>query len=165
LAVYQIINEKDGILREKAKAIPRVNNAIIRLLDNLRDTLHETRKGVGLSAPQIGISKRAFVVEVADEGIYYEMINPELSNMKGREEAWEGCLSVEGVEGFIPRAQKLRVVYTDREQQQRELVAEGYLARIIQHEYDHLEGLLFRDRALNIRDIEKKPEEGERADT
>ena len=159
LAVYQILNDDDRALREKAKAIPKINDAIFRLLDNLRDTLRETERGVGLAAPQIGVSKRAFIVDVPEEDIYFEMINPELSAMKGLEEAWEGCLSVNGVEGLIPRAQSVRVIYTDRENRRLELEADGYLARIIQHEYDHLEGLLFPDRALSVRDIVQKTEE------
>ena len=164
MAIYNILNESDSLLREKAKAIPKINSGVIRLLDNLRDTLRETGRGVGLSAPQIGVSKRAFIIDVAQEDIYYEMINPELSGMKGRGEAWEGCLSVDGVEGLIPRADKLRVRYTDRDWRDHELEAEGYIARIIQHEYDHLEGVIFRDRALSIRDAEHKPAEGDKAE-
>ena len=148
MAVYQIVKEGNPVLREKAKPITNVNDAAIRLLNNLRDTLWETDRGVGLAAPQIGISKRAFVVELKEQEAYYEMINPELSDLEGSEESWEGCLSTPGLEGLIPRAVKLKVSYTDREGNRRELQAEGYLARVIQHEIDHLEGVLFRDRAV-----------------
>ncbi|MEL7623616.1 MAG: peptide deformylase [Clostridiales bacterium] len=148
MAVYQIIKDGDPVLREKAKPITAVNDAAVRLLNNLRDTLRETARGVGLAAPQIGISKRAFVIEIADEDIYYEMINPQIIKMEGREEGWEGCLSVPGVEGLVPRAEKLKVKYLNREGQECELLAEGYLARVIQHENDHLDGILFTDKTI-----------------
>ncbi|MCL1848371.1 MAG: peptide deformylase [Clostridiales bacterium] len=152
MSVYQIVKEGNPVLREKAKPIAKVNDAAIRLLNNLKDTLRETPKGVGLAAPQIGISKRAFVVEIAEEELYYEMINPELMEMEGSEDAWEGCLSVPGLEGVVQRAGKLKVRYTDRESKQNELIAEGFLARVIQHENDHLNGVIFTDKATSFRD-------------
>ncbi|MCL1804904.1 MAG: peptide deformylase [Clostridiales bacterium] len=163
MAVYQIVREGSPVLRDKAKPITKVNDAAIRLLDNLRDTLRATERGVGLAAPQIGISKRAFVVELKDEELYLEIINPELTDFEGSEEGWEGCLSTPGLEGLIPRAAKMKLSYTDREENRCELKAEGYLARVIQHEYDHLEGVLFRDRAVSFHteeDGDKEPSEG-----
>ena len=139
-------------MREKAKPITKVNDAAIRLLDNLRDTLRETAKGVGIAAPQIGISKRAFVVDIPEDEVYFEVINPEISDMEGSEDAWEGCLSVPGLEGTIKRALKLRLNYIDRESRDCEIVAEGFLARIIQHEMDHLNGIIFIDKATAFRD-------------
>ena len=147
LAVYQVVKEGDPVLREKAKPITNVNDAVIRLLDNLRDTLRGIDRGVGLAAPQIGISKRAFVIEMKEPAVYLELINPEFIYLEGSEDGWEGCLSIPGLEGLIPRAEKLTVVYLDREGRECELMAEGYLARVIQHENDHLEGILFRDKA------------------
>ena len=84
MAVYQIVHEGNPVLREKAKPIPNVNDAAIRLLDNLRDTLAETERGVGLAAPQIGVSKRAFIVKIEEDDVYYEMINPVYVRMQGR---------------------------------------------------------------------------------
>jgi len=154
LAVYQILTEANPVLREKAKPIAKINDSTIRLLDNLRDTLHEVDRGVGLSAPQIGIAKRAFIVDytMEEEHFFYEMINPEILRFEGREEGWEGCLSVPVLEGLVPRAMRLTVVYMDREGRQCELVAEGFLAKVIQHETDHLNGVLFRDKAVEFRD-------------
>ena len=154
LAVYQIIQEGNPVLKEKAKPVAKVNDAVARLLDHLRDTMRQTERGVGLGAPQIGIAKRVFVVEIEQEGIYYEMVNPELSVMEGREEGWEGCLSVPGLEGLVPRADRLKVKYLDRENRVCELLAEGYLARIIQHENDHLDGVLFHAKAVALKDSE-----------
>ena len=159
LPVYQIIQEGNSVLREKAKPIVRINDAAIRLLDNLRDTLLDSGRGVGLAAPQIGISKRAFIIAIPDEDIYYEMVNPELLDMEGVEEAWEGCLSVPGIEGLVQRAERLLVRYMDREGQTHELEAQGYIARIIQHENDHLDGLLFKQRTSTYQAV--SPDEGD----
>ena len=148
MAVYQIIKEGDPVLREKAKPIKTVNAAALRLLDNLRDTLFETETGVGLAAPQIGVSKQAGVIATEDDSL--EMINPQIIEKEGSEEGWEGCLSVPGVEGLVPRATKLVVRYYDREGRLCEAKAQDFLARVIQHEVDHLSGVLFTDRAEQI---------------
>ena len=159
LGVYQIVQEGNAVLREKAKPITKINAAAARLLDNLRDTLIASGRGVGLAAPQIGISKRAFVIAIPDEEIYYEIINPELLDMEGSEEGWEGCLSVSGIEGFVPRAERLRMRYLDREGAEQEIFAEGYMARVIQHENDHLDGLLFKDRTMTFHALTPEEED------
>ena len=136
MAVYQIVKEGDPVLREKAKPINKVNDAAKRLLDNLRDTLFETDTGVGIAAPQIGVSKQAVVI--ATEEDYLEMINPQIIDQEGSEEGWEGCLSVPGVEGLVPRATRVTARYYDREGRLCEVKAQDFLARVIQHEVDHL---------------------------
>ena len=148
MAVYQIVKEGDPVLREKAKPINKVNDAAKRLLDNLRDTLFETDTGVGIAAPQIGVSKQAVVI--ATEEDYLEMINPQIIDQEGSEEGWEGCLSVPGVEGLVPRATRVTARYYDREGRLCEVEAQDFLARVIQHEVDHLSGVLFIDRAEQI---------------
>ncbi len=148
MAVYQIVKEGDPVLREKAKPINKVNDAAKRLLDNLRDTLFETDTGVGIAAPQIGVSKQAVVI--ATEEDYLEMINPQIIDQEGSEEGWEGCLSVPGVEGLVPRATRITARYYDREGRLCEVKAQDFLARVIQHEVDHLSGVLFIDRAEQI---------------
>ena len=148
MAVYQIVKEGDPVLREKAKPINKVNDAAKRLLDNLRDTLFETDTGVGIAAPQIGVSKQAVVI--ATEEDYLEMINPQIIDQEGSEEGWEGCLSVPGVEGLVPRATRVTARYYDREGRLCEVKAQDFLARVIQHEVDHLSGVLFINRAEQI---------------
>ena len=145
MAVYQIVKEGDPVLREKAKPINKANDAAKRLLDNLRDTLFETDTGVGIAAPQIGVSKQAVVIATEDD--YLEMINPQIIDQEGSEEGWEGCLSVPGVEGLVPRATRVTARYYDREGRLCEVKAQDFLARVIQHEVDHLSGVLFIDRA------------------
>ena len=101
-------------------------------------------EGVGLAAPQVGISKRVIVVCDGD-GETLEFINPVLLSAKGMVEEAEGCLSVPGVQGMVPRAEKIKIKAQDRDGQTFEQKAEGYLARVIQHEMDHLDGRLFID--------------------
>lgn len=149
MAIYQIVKEGDSVLREKAREIKEITPSVIRLLDNLKDTLHSTSNGVGLAAPQIGISKRAIVVETEETG-FIEMVNPEILSAQGEEEDWEGCLSCPGVEGMVPRATKIKARYLNRDGKSIEIEAEDFLARVIQHEVDHLDGVLFIDRAKVI---------------
>lgn len=149
MAVYQIVKEGDPVLRQNAIEIKEITPSVIRLLDNLKDTLHSTSNGVGLAAPQIGISKRAVIVETEDDGLF-EMVNPVIFAAEGEEEDWEGCLSVPGTEGRVMRAAKIRVRYMDRDGRNLEMQAQGFLARIIQHETDHLNGILYIDRAQVI---------------
>ncbi len=143
MALYQILEIGDPILREKAKPVPVINNNILKLLDNMADTMYHAR-GVGLAAPQIGIGKRVVVVDVG-EGLI-ELINPEIVAQEGEETAEEGCLSIPAVQGEVARAARVTVRFTDRQGQKIEMTGQGYLARAFQHELDHLEGILFIDR-------------------
>ncbi len=144
MAVYKVVLMGDPVLREKAKPVKEINDSILRLLDNLRDTLHEY-EGVGLAAPQIGVSKRVIVVENGDE--YYELINPEIIKEEGRETAIEGCLSIPQLTGKVKRAARVTVKGLNREGKEVTIEADGLLARAFQHEIDHLDGILFVDRA------------------
>jgi peptide deformylase len=152
MAVYQIVETGDEILRMPAKKIEKITPNVGKLLDNLRDTLEASATGVGLAAPQIGISKRAIVVSYEEE--YYELINPEIVSKEGEDTDTEGCLSVPGVLGEVTRAVKVQVVGLNRQGEEVKIKAEGFLARIFQHEIDHLEGILFIDRAEKIRRVE-----------
>ncbi len=152
MAVYQIVETGDEILRMPAKKIEKITPNVGKLLDNLRDTLEASETGVGLAAPQIGISNRAIVVSYEEE--YYELINPEIVSKEGEDTDTEGCLSVPGVLGEVTRAVKVQVVGLNRQGEEVKIKAEGFLARIFQHEIDHLEGILFIDRAEKIRRVE-----------
>ncbi|MGI6144260.1 MAG: peptide deformylase [Clostridia bacterium] len=152
MAIYQIVKSEDEILRQKAKEIEEVTPQVCKLLDNLRDTLYATSYGVGLAAPQIGISKRAIVVDVDDE--LFELINPEVVEQEGLAVDTEGCLSVPGIVGEVIRAKKVKIRALNREGEEVVIVADGLLARAFQHEIDHLDGILFIDKAENIRQME-----------
>ncbi|MGI6514032.1 MAG: peptide deformylase [Syntrophomonadaceae bacterium] len=144
MAVYKVVLMGDPVLREKAKPVKAINDSILRLLDNLRDTLHEY-EGVGLAAPQIGVSKRVIVVDNGEE--YYELINPEIIREEGLDTAIEGCLSIPQLTGKVKRAARVTVKGLNREGEELSIEADGLLARAFQHEIDHLDGVLFVDRA------------------
>jgi len=150
LAVYRIIENGDEVLREKAIEVKSVTPNIIKLLNNMRDTMY-ANKGVGLAAPQIGVSKRVIVVDVG-EGLI-ELINPSIIEASGQLTDTEGCLSLPDVVGDVKRAAKVRVKGLNRNGAEIEIRAEGYAARAFQHETDHLEGILFIDKAENIRKL------------
>jgi peptide deformylase len=148
--VYDVVLVPDDVLRSKAKPISKINDGVKRLLDNMRDTLYAF-DGVGLAAPQIGVSKRIVVVDVGDNLI--EMINPEIIRSEGEQTAREGCLSIPEVVGMVKRAQKVEVRYLNRDGEEITMQAEDILARAFQHEIDHLDGILFTDKATDIRKI------------
>lgn len=148
MAVYQVLTLPDETLRAKAAPVASINAGVIRLLDNMRDTLYAF-DGVGLAAPQIGVSKRIVVVDPGDE--LYEMINPEIIYREGEELGTEGCLSVPNVRGIVSRSLNIKVRGLNRHGGEVEVEATGLLARVFQHEIDHLDGILFIDKATNVK--------------
>ncbi len=152
LAVYRILDmdnaDEGSMLRQKCVEVKEITPAITKLLDNLADTLRAAR-GVGLAAPQIGVTKRVIVVDTG-EGLI-ELINPELLEMNGKQVDTEGCLSAPGVYCDVPRAEKVRVRGWDRQGREVAYRAEGFPARAFQHEIDHLDGILFTDRAVAMK--------------
>lgn len=147
MAVYKIVEIGEPVLREKAKPVPQITPNIIKLLDNMADTLHDA-EGVGLAAPQIGISKRVVIVEV--DGQLIELINPEIIELAGTQDGPEGCLSIPGVTGEVRRAFEATVRALDRHGNTFEVTGLGLMARAFQHEIDHLDGILFVDKASKI---------------
>mgnify|MGYP000961473370 CR=1 FL=1 len=152
MAVYSIVTMGDPILRQVAKPVKNINDGVIRLLDNLRDTMREMN-GAGLAAPQIGVPKRAIVVD--DGNNYYELINPEIIEGDGEVPSLEGCLSIPGKQGLVKRMKKVRVRGLNRSGEEILVEAEDLLARAFQHEIDHLDGILFIDRAEWVESVEQ----------
>lgn len=148
MAVYQIVEMGAEVLREKSKEVKEITPNIVRLLDNMFDTMYAA-DGVGLAAPQIGITKRVVVIDVGDGPI--ELINPVIVDQEGESDDNEGCLSIPGVTGDVVRAATVTVHALNREGKLQEIKAEGLLARCCQHEIDHLEGILFVDKAHKTR--------------
>ncbi|MDQ7094769.1 peptide deformylase [Desulfosporosinus sp. PR] len=142
MAVYQIVEIGADILREKAKKVKEVNSSITKLLDNMVETMIAA-DGVGLAAPQIGVSKRVIVVKVGD--VLLELINPVILEEEGEAVAEEGCLSIPHMTGDVVRAAKVRVQGLNREGKMLDIQADRLMARALQHEIDHLEGILFVD--------------------
>ena len=138
----------DPVLRSKAKEIDEVNKKTLTLIDNMFDTMYE-EDGVGLAAPQVGILKRIAVVDIR-EGNKIILINPEIIEEEGKAIMEEGCLSIPGETGDVIRAEKIKVRTLDKEGKEIEFEAEGFEARAIQHEIDHLDGILFVDKIVKI---------------
>ncbi|MBQ2764327.1 MAG: peptide deformylase [Firmicutes bacterium] len=144
MAIYPI--EKSGestVLRQKAKPVLEVNDTIRTLLDDMAETMYES-EGVGLAAPQIGISRRIIVVDVG-EGLL-ELINPRLLKGHGKQTDEEGCLSVPGYFAPVERYKTIFVEGLDRTGKPVQVKAKDFMARALQHEMDHLDGILFIDK-------------------
>lgn len=150
MAIRFIVKDPDPVLRERAKPVPKITPNVLKLLDDMADTMYEAQ-GVGLAAPQVGILKRVIVMDCGEEyGGLIELINPEIIKKEGEQFGPEGCLSIPGLQGDVRRAQKCTVKGWDRNGQEIELEGEDLLARCIQHEVDHLNGVLFLDVAERV---------------
>lgn len=145
MALLQIIDESNEILRKRSREVTEITPRILTLLDDMVDTLHKA-EGAGLAAPQVGVLRRVVVVEV-EPGQLYELINPKIISKEGEQREVEGCLSVPGQWGYTIRPMKVMVEYMNRAGQTVQAVGEGMLARAFCHEIDHLDGVLFKDNA------------------
>ena len=150
MAVRSVVQNGDPVLRQKCQPVKNFNNELWALLDDMKQTVRAER-GAGLAAPQIGVSLRAVVIDV-DEG-YYELINPEILFVKGEQSGPEGCLSVKGKQGTVTRPYKVKAEYRDRNGRKHKLTAEGFFARAVCHELDHLDGILYTDKAVELYDV------------
>ncbi|HHY26171.1 MAG TPA: peptide deformylase [Desulfitobacterium dehalogenans] len=144
MAIYQIVEIGSEVLREKAVPVKEITPNIEKLLDNMLETLYDAN-GVGLAAPQVGVSKRVVVIDVGEGPM--ELINPVIIGKEGEDLDDEGCLSIPGVTGQVARAAKVKVEALNRKGELQVIEGEGLLARCLQHEIDHLEGVLFVDKA------------------
>ncbi len=147
----EIVQVGDPVLRKVCEPVTRYDASLAALLDDMKETLRAA-EGAGLAAPQVGVPVRAVVVDV-EEG-YFELINPVFVWQKGEQVGPEGCLSVRGKAGTVRRPDKVKVVFSDRRGDRYSLVARGFFARAVCHELDHLDGILYTDKAENIRDAE-----------
>jgi len=144
MAMRRIVKEGDDLLRKKSKEVTNFDKKLADLLDDMIETMHKTN-GVGIAAPQVGILRRAVIVE-PEEGKTYELVNPQIISAEGEDEDSEGCLSVPDVYGYVKRPTKVVVRAFDRNGRQFEMKANDFAARIVCHELDHLEGVLFIDK-------------------
>lgn len=147
MAVLPIRKAGDPILKAKAVPVTRIDKKIRGLLDDMVWTMEEA-EGVGLAAPQVGVSLRVIVIDIGDGLI--ELINPEIVESEGVDCGPEGCLSVPDVFGEVERSATVTVQGTKRNGKKIRIAAAGLLARAIQHEIDHLDGILFIDRAISL---------------
>lgn len=156
MAVLPIREFGDPVLRKKAKRVIRVNKGVRDTLDTMLDTMRAV-SGAGLAAPQIGLSRRLVVIDTGEGP--YSLINPEIiDRSEETETAWEGCLSWPGYVGEVERHARVSVKALDRDGHETWIEGEGLLARALQHEIDHLDGILYIDRATMVKEV---PQEGE----
>ena len=150
MAIRQVVQVGDEVLRQKCLPVEVFDEKLHELLDDMKDTVIK-EDGAGLAAPQIGILRRIAVV-VVEEG-YFELINPVIVSQKGEQTGWEGCLSVRGKQGVVSRPMKVKIIYYDRNGEKKSLQAKGFFAKAICHELDHLDGVLYIDKATHIQRI------------
>ena len=153
MAVLPIIRYPDATLRQKAKRVGSIDGAIQRLIDDMVDTMHEV-EGVGLAAPQVGVSLRVIVIELPDEEML-ALVNPQIVKRSGGRLVEEGCLSVPGYRGDIERSRKVIVKGLDRSGREVRVGAEGLLAQALEHEIDHLNGVLYIDHVESMEKLSK----------
>ena len=147
MAIRNVVQVGDDVLRQKCFPVEAFDEKLHALLEDMKETVKK-EEGAGLAAPQIGVLRRLAVVDV-EEG-YFEFINPVIVQQKGGQTGWEGCLSVRGKSGVVSRPMKVTVVYQDRFGEKQIVKAKGFFARAICHELDHLDGVLYIDKASHI---------------
>lgn len=145
MALREIFKFGDEILRKKCRPVTAFDQKLGTLLDDMRDTL-TAADGVGLAAPQVGILRRAVIVDIRDDHGTIELINPEIISAEGSQTGDEGCLSAPGEWGRVERPATVTVKAQDRNGNEFTMTGSGLLARAFCHEIDHLDGILFTDR-------------------
>ena len=160
MALRNIVTEGDPILHKKSRVIEEITPRIVKLIDDMAETMYYDNRGIGIAAVQVGVLRRAFVVDIGDEHGRLNFINPEITYREGEQRCSEGCLSVPGKSGEVLRPEKIHVKALDIDGNPFEMDAEGLLADCICHEYDHLDGILFTDKAIpgTIEAITNEPE-------
>ncbi len=148
MAIRKVVQVGDEVLRKKCFPVENFDEKLWQLLDDMKDTVRHLQ-GAGLAAPQVGILRRVVVCDV-EEG-FFELINPRFLQQKGEQSGLEGCLSVKGKQGVVSRPSKVKISYQDRYGNEYTLATKGFFARCICHELDHLDGVLYIDKATDIR--------------
>jgi peptide deformylase len=159
LAIKKIVMYPAEILEQKCIEVTKFDRKLGKLLDDMYDTMMEF-DGVGLAAPQIGVAERIAVVDIDDESGTIELINPRILETSGEQNGPEGCLSFPGLYGEVSRPYFVKVEAYNRKGKKFTLEAEDFLARAIQHEIDHLDGILFTSKVSRyLEEDELKGEE------
>ncbi len=161
MAVRQIRIIGDELLKKKSRPIEVIDEKIIQLLDDMHETMIKTDDGIGIAAPQVGVLKRAIVIDLSREGGEgpYKLINPVVTKQKGEQVCREGCLSVPGKLGDVVRPKEVVVEALNEKGEKVKIKAKDLLAVVLCHEIDHLDGILFVDRATDLYDAEDDEED------
>lgn len=168
MAILPVLRMGHPILRQKARDLTETeirSKEIAKLVRDMIDTMHD-ESGIGLAAPQIGVSLRIAIIEldgVAERYPEYEgdlkdglgvYFNPRVTPIESETQSfWEGCLSVPGLRGLVPRPRKVKIDYLDEKAKPKSITVEGFLATVFQHELDHLDGVLYVDRITDTRNL------------
>ena len=168
MTVREVLRMGHPVLRGRAKPVEKLATPELRaLVADMKETM-AALEGAGLAAPQIGVGQRVVIFGVSKNARYPDaeevpltvLVNPRLVMLTREiEEDWEGCLSVPGMRGVVPRYRKLRYTGFDEEGNPIDRVAEGFHARVVQHECDHLDGILFTDRIVDIKTLQRVEED------
>lgn len=148
MAIRNIVTIGDDVLRKRAREVDRVDDKIRALIDDMKDTLSDSENGIGLAAPQVGMLKRIFVIDMQDGQGCTVYVNPQIVDESGKQVGREGCLSVPGEWGEVERPAAITVKAMDEDGEWFVQQADGLLATCICHENDHLDGVLFIDRVI-----------------
>ncbi len=144
MALRNIRTVEDEVLRKKCRIVDEVNDKIRELLKDMADTMYNTGNGAGLAAPQVGILKRAIVIDMGDGLI--NLVNPEIIDQKGSQEVIEGCLSIPGKWGKVIRPSEVKVRALNEKGEEVIIIGKNEMAKCLCHEIDHLDGILFTDK-------------------
>lgn len=151
MALLPILRFPDPRLKKIAAPVTKIDDSIRRLIADMAETMYEA-PGIGLAATQVDVHKQVVVIDVSeDRNDLLALINPRLENFQGQQEGEEGCLSVPGIFEKVERAERVTVHYQDADGQARTLVADGLLAVCVQHELDHLNGMVFVDHLSQLK--------------
>ena len=158
MAVRTIRVYPDPILKQIAEPVEAIDESVVAVVQDLVDTMLDAGHSVGIAAPQIGVLQRVMVVDVSKSKLgrdnhhgLLEMVNPEIIERSGSKMMREGCMSVPDYTGNVTRAEQIIIEFTNRDGQLRVIEASGFEAVAIQHELDHLDGLLFLDRVSSLK--------------
>lgn len=169
MAIREILTSEHPALRQKAKKVKKFDASLQKLIDDMIETM-EDAPGQGLAAPQIGVSLRVLVVDALpgtgdsedEKPVKLQLVNPEIIERQGEVAGEEGCLSIPGYVGIVKRAQFITVKALNRKGKEVKLKASHNLARVLQHEIDHLDGILYTDRLEKPEDLFRLTDKGER---
>ncbi|MBO5609983.1 MAG: peptide deformylase [Eubacterium sp.] len=147
MAIRNIREDGDDVLRKVCKPVTKMTERLSQLIDDMFDTMYEAN-GVGLAAPQVGVLRRIVVIDVMDDNPLV-LVNPEIIEQDGEQIGPEGCLSLPGLQGDVARPEHVICKALDRDMNEITVEGEGLLARAICHELDHLDGILYKDLAID----------------
>jgi len=161
MAIMPVIKMDNPLLHRKAKRVRKVDDSIQKLIDNMIETMHDI-EGVGLAAPQVGVPLQVVVIQLPDEEDVITLINPEVVKISEETEMMmEGCLSLPGYNGDVKRSTSVTVKARDRQGKPIRIKGEGLMAQVLQHETDHINGIVFVDHLESMDELRKNEEDEE----